>query len=103
LIESRIAMRPPSIRMKATISARWTGTQIWLSATTLAVAAGSAGPAVTGWMRFPTNPRTAPAIAAQPPILNTHRSSLAESEIGVATSNVPSVVAAVALLVASRR
>ena len=81
--------------------ARWTGTQMSLSAMTRATPSGSSI-GVTGWMRFPISPRIAPAIAEPPPILNTHRSPLALSGVGAATWNVPPVVATVALLVASR-
>src|SRR6266540_3652597 len=60
--------------MPATI-ARWTGTQISLSAMTRATPTGSCS-GVTGCTRFPTPPRTAPTIAEPPPILNTHCCSL---------------------------
>src|SRR6266498_5533123 len=60
--------------MPATI-ARWTGTQISLSAMTRATPSGSRF-GVAGCTMFPTPPRTAPAIAEPPPILNTHCCSL---------------------------
>src|SRR5437667_88294 len=58
-----MATRPPSIRKIARTIARWTGVQMSLPAMTWAAPAASCS-GVTGWMRLPTPPRTAPTTAA---------------------------------------
>src|SRR5918996_356720 len=73
-IEWPMATKPPSISTIPRTMSRWSGTQLSLSAMTWATP--SISPiGVTGWIRLPPTPSSAPTPAPPPPILNTMRSS----------------------------